>query len=192
MNDSTATASVARLAGKGGRYHHGRLRGALMVAAAQILEREGEVGLTMRALAERADVSRTAPYRHFADKQALLAAVADQGFKTLDGELARALATPENSADGVLAMGKAYLAFATRHAQVFRLMFTDPPLDATVRNDGDIALQARFATALGEETSNAASLAINALVHGLAQMAKEDTVTVDALEHGVRALSGGT
>ncbi|MGY8992796.1 MAG: TetR/AcrR family transcriptional regulator [Rhodospirillales bacterium] len=189
MNNSRAPASIARLAGKGGRYHHGRLRGSLMIAAAQILEREGEAGLTMRALADRADVSRTAPYRHFAGKQGLLAAVAAQGFKTLDGELAKASDAHGDFTDRQLAMGKAYLAFARRYAQVFRLMFIDPPLDATVRKLGDAAVQGRFAPGSSVEISGALSLAAYALVHGLALIAKADTATGDALELGLKALS---
>lgn len=181
MSDSTPSTSVARLAGKGGRYHHGRLRGALIVAAAQILEQEGDAGLTMRGLAERAGVSRTAPYRHFNDKKALLAAVAEQGFLALDGELANALTSSNDSAGRLQAMGRAYLAFSRRYVQVFRLMFADPPLDTGVRERGIEAIRLRFNAATEGDESSAVSLAAFALVHGVAQVSNDDANAQDAL-----------
>jgi len=65
---------------KRGRYHHGDLRRALLDAALELLAREGASALTLREVARRAGVTHAAPYRHFTDKQALLAAVAEEGF----------------------------------------------------------------------------------------------------------------
>ena len=61
------------------RYHHSDLRSTLVEAAAAMIAETGVAGVTMRGLAQRVGVSRTAPYRHFADKAALLAAVAEEG-----------------------------------------------------------------------------------------------------------------
>ena len=68
-------------------YHHGDLRPALLRAAAKILEKEGREAISLRDLARRAGVSHNAPYRHFADRGALLAVLADEGFVRLVGEL---------------------------------------------------------------------------------------------------------
>src|SRR3954470_20864584 len=95
-------------------YHHGDLPPALLKAAAKILEKEGLAGLSLRELARRAGVSHNAPYRHFPDRDALLAALATEGFAILGKQLA-APAGQESAA--------AYVRFALDHPQRFRLMF---------------------------------------------------------------------
>src|SRR5262245_57255125 len=65
------------------RYHHGDLRNALIQAGKTLLAEEGVAGLELRKVARAAGVSHAAPYRHFADKQALLAAIAEDGFYQL-------------------------------------------------------------------------------------------------------------
>lgn len=105
-------------------YHHGDLRAALLTAAIQSLE-EGEP-FSMRAVARRAGVSQTAPYRHFSDRTALDAAVAVEGFKDLERDLAGALAgLPEDATavETLSALGVSYVRFALRRPAVFRLMF---------------------------------------------------------------------
>nr|WP_300146193.1 TetR/AcrR family transcriptional regulator [Propionicimonas sp.] len=105
-------------------YHHGDLRAALLAAAIESLE-AGEA-FSMRAVARRADVSPTAPYRHFANRQALDSAVAVEGFRDLRADLATVLAgVPESSPPvaEIAALAVAYVAFALRRPAVFRLMF---------------------------------------------------------------------
>nr|MBS1899948.1 TetR/AcrR family transcriptional regulator [Actinomycetota bacterium] len=105
-------------------YHHGDLRAALLTAAIASLE-DGEQ-LSMRAVARRAGVSQTAPYRHFADRAALDAAVAVEGFTDLTGDLSdslAALADDATAVDVLSALGVAYVGFALRRPAVFRLMF---------------------------------------------------------------------
>src|SRR6476661_2659571 len=68
-------------------YHHGNLRQALVDATVLLLESEGPHAVTLRAVAGRAGVSHAAPYRHFADKDALLAAVAEEGFRAMAAAL---------------------------------------------------------------------------------------------------------
>lgn len=102
-------------------YHHGDLPRALLEAAQRLIER-GEP-LTLRAAAQAAGVSVAAPYRHFADREALLAAVQAQGFRELarrTDEARRAARTPINS---LTAVGLAYVEFAADHAAIYRLMF---------------------------------------------------------------------
>lgn len=95
-------------------YHHGDLRAALLRASAQVMEMEGISGLSLRDVARRAGVSHNAPYRHFPDRDALLAALAAEGFELL-GEAMGGHAGRE--------MGEAYVTFALGHPQRFRLMF---------------------------------------------------------------------
>jgi AcrR family transcriptional regulator len=95
-------------------YHHGELRPALLAAARKMLEKDGPGALSLRELARRAGVSHNAPYRHFSDREALLAALADDGFRQLADALAAAAGR---------AMGEAYVRFALEHPQLFRLMF---------------------------------------------------------------------
>ncbi len=75
---------------RAGSYHHGNLRHALLEAALWLVETEGTEALTLRAAARRAGVSQAAPYRHFASKEALLAAVAEDGFRAMTAAMRRA------------------------------------------------------------------------------------------------------
>lgn len=104
---------------KGG-YHHGDLRAALLETAVQMLER-GE-NFSMRAVARRAGVSPTAPYRHFADRGALESAVAVEGFRDLKAALMEGRDLPSSEFD-LAEFAVAYVAFALRRPAVFRLMF---------------------------------------------------------------------
>jgi AcrR family transcriptional regulator len=104
-------------------YHHGDLRESLLAAAAELLEKEGPAGLSLRKLGRQLGVTPGAPYRHFEDKDALLAALAANGFRELRGEI---LAGQENGIDGeerLKRAGVGYLRFATGHPELFRLMF---------------------------------------------------------------------
>jgi len=98
-------------------YHHGDLRAALVRSASELLEKHGVAGLSLRETAGRAGVSHGAPYRHFSDRGALLAAVAAEGFARLGEALA------EGARSGSREMGEAYVRFALAHPQRFRLMF---------------------------------------------------------------------
>lgn len=153
-------------------YHHGDLRAALITSAMQMLE-EGEA-FSLRAVARRAGVSATAPYRHFADRDALESALAAEGFADLKADLLarRDLpSTPEDLAD----LGVAYVDFALRRPALFRLMFgneCDDADDQRVRAAADlrdlVALAvSRVFPAAGADGPSLA-LAGWGLVHGLA------------------------
>src|SRR5881394_2582635 len=72
-------------------YHHGNLRQALLDAAVDLLRTGGADALTLRAAARAAGVSQSAPYRHFADRRALVAGVAQEGFARMGAAIARAV-----------------------------------------------------------------------------------------------------
>ncbi len=105
------------------RYHHGDLRHALLHAAVRTIRKQGVDALTLRGVGSTLGVSRTALYRHFTDKAALLAAVAAEGFRMLREELSRAWEDGGRSLAGFEAMGAAYVRFAVAHPSHYRVMF---------------------------------------------------------------------
>lgn len=105
-------------------YHHGNLREELLDLALADLESTGSATLSLRDLAARAGVSKTAPYRHFPDRDALLAALMDHGWKDLHDATARAQDASGDPLSGLRAMGRAYLAFALARPGMYRLLFS--------------------------------------------------------------------
>jgi AcrR family transcriptional regulator len=102
------------------QYHHGDLRRALVQEAVQTIDRDGVAGLTVRQVGARLGVSRTALYRHFADKSALLAAVGLEGYRAFRAAMT---AAGGDGLDGFGAMGRAYIEFARTHPAHYRVMF---------------------------------------------------------------------
>lgn len=168
------------------RYHHGDLRAAILAAASEILEKEGVADLSLREAARRAGVSHSAPYRHFPDREALLAALAAEGYAMLGRAQREA-----GAAGGLRGMGEAYVRFALDQPQRFRLMFggavqisRHPGLRdiATKTFEGlSGALAARVPGAQGGQGLRDASIAAWAMVHGLAQLLLEDRIAPAAL-----------
>jgi AcrR family transcriptional regulator len=109
-------------------YHHGDLRQTLIDAAIDLLENGGVEPLTLRGVARRAGVSEAAPYHHFRDKGALLAAVAEEGFKALAGFMGIAAKKARSPRDRLEAMSRAYVKFSLTHRAYFLVMF-GPHLD---------------------------------------------------------------
>lgn len=105
-------------------YHHGSLRSALLAAAERTLRERGVEQLSLRELARQLGVSHGAPRRHFADRQALLDALAEAGFTRLDAELRTAVNEAGDSFPARLqATARAYIRFATDDAALLELMF---------------------------------------------------------------------
>jgi len=105
-------------------YHHGNLREALLAAGERALETTGAANLSLRELAREVGVSHAAPRRHFADRQALLDALALNGFERFGAQLDHALATAgEDFTTRILALARAYVGFATTRPALIELMF---------------------------------------------------------------------
>lgn len=104
-------------------YHHGDLRRALLDEALRTIQTHGVEQLTLRTVGERLGVSRSALYRHFADKQSLLATVGKEGFRMLRQALAEAWERNGRGRSGFEAIGKAYLQFAVAQPSHYRVMF---------------------------------------------------------------------
>jgi AcrR family transcriptional regulator len=107
-------------------YHHGDLRPALLQVSRALVEDRGVGAVTFREVARRVGVSHAAPTHHFSDKTELLANVAAQGFEELTAAMQAAVR--ESGADAgasarLNATGIAYIGFAARHPNLFRLMF---------------------------------------------------------------------
>ncbi|RMX06455.1 TetR/AcrR family transcriptional regulator [Corticibacter populi] len=174
-------------------FHHGDLRAALVAEAIGILRREGVEALSLRGIARAAGVSQAAPYRHFADKAALLAEVSEQGFLLLQqrfAQCAQCVATPPAR---LRVLGEAYVTFALEEPALFRLMFgagmrapashpavpsgsSEPPAPAAPAAPNAAAsayAQLRDAVAMvvggtsGPRQCEAACVAAWSLVHGL-------------------------
>jgi len=104
-------------------YHHGDLRRALLDEAIRTIQTQGVERLTLRTVGARLGVSRSALYRHFADKQSLLATVGKEGFRKLRQALADAWEENGHGRAGFDAMHRAYLQFAVAHPSHYRVMF---------------------------------------------------------------------
>jgi AcrR family transcriptional regulator len=105
-------------------YHHGNLRNALLAQAARTVRQQGADELSLRDLARQVGVSHSAPRRHFPDRQALLEALAEDGFARLGAELQHAVETAgPGFAARLRATASAYVRFATDDAALLELMF---------------------------------------------------------------------
>lgn len=170
-------------------YHHGNLRQGLLALGLEQLETAGQDGLSLRDLASRLGVSKTAPYRHFPDKAALLRALMDVGWTELRAALVQAKDRETAPDAGLRAMGRAYLEFAGRRANLYRLLFSgkgqalhsdcrcDPETDAFA----PLLEQVKLCQAAGwkrEADPQLLSLSIWAQVHGAAELSLEGLVPI--------------
>jgi AcrR family transcriptional regulator len=161
-------------------YHHGNLREALIAAASKQIEQIGFEALSLRDLAASLDVSRAAPYRHFADRRELLAAIAADGFKHLESAALTAMARQATASSRLAAGAGAYLAFAARRPQLFRLMFVSDLLTQADPRDPSLiqvanSFHQRFEALIAEtcisrdrKTIKAAALTFWSILHGFA------------------------
>jgi AcrR family transcriptional regulator len=160
-------------------YHHGNLGPALIAAARELLNEDGPGAVSLREAARRVGVSATATYRHFNDKDHLLAAVAAEGYR----DFAQKLREADYSA--LSGMGNAYIEFALEHPGLFRLMFGPLLRDRERYPDLGAAADDAFAALLegarrfvGERVEDAESVAYAAwsFAHGLARLVLDDVI----------------
>lgn len=162
-------------------YHHGNLREALIEAALDLIKAKGPAGFTFAETARSAGVSPAAPYRHFRDRDALMADVASQGFERFEQFLATAWNDARPDAFTALGnIGKAYLAFARTEPAYYSAMFeAGIPLEdhPELRQAGEraFAIVRKAAEALsadlpGRPPAMMMALHIWALAHGIASL----------------------
>ncbi len=125
-------------------YHHGNLRTALVDAGLAHLELAGETGkeLNLRELARQVGVSATATYRHFANKEALLTAIAAEGFRRFTAAQTLAFLAEPDHRKAFFATGRAYVQFAQQQPALFKLMFSS---FASKQQDPEISEVMEFA-----------------------------------------------
>lgn len=179
-------------------YHHGSLRAELLARAEVALADDGVDALSLRQLARDLGVSHGAPARHFRDKQALLDALALQGFHTMDAAMRQAAAVTGSHRERLSAVGRAYLDFALQHAELLQVMYTTKhheSASAELRETGESAMNVVHELLLEAQSAgeiiagDVAGLAFVAFasVHGLAVLASGNLlgeISVDAALDG--------
>jgi AcrR family transcriptional regulator len=182
--------SAPALRKRKGSYHHGNLRRALVDAGLELIEREGTPALSLRAAARRVGVSTAAPYRHFHSREALLAAVAEEGFRLLGEEIRRAIAAHDNPARRLGESGIAYVRFAAAQPSRFNVMFgadladrtAHPSLQAAAADASRVLLDAirdyQEAGWMSSRDPGELALAAWSSMHGLASLITSGHVRV--------------
>ncbi|WP_019201914.1 TetR/AcrR family transcriptional regulator [Tsukamurella sp. 1534] len=176
-------------------YHHGDLPAALVRAAIEQLDEDGsDADLSLRAVARRAGVSTGAPYRHFADRNALLSAVAAVGYRELAATLQAAHPDPATPSD-IADIAVAYVRFALDRPGIFRVMFGG--VCDTEDADRVAAVEAITAYLLGivergipSDSPKAVATGAWAMVHGLAFLfidGKLDSSSAEVVDSTVRS-----
>jgi AcrR family transcriptional regulator len=106
-------------------YHHGDLKNALIQAGIEVLAQDGIGALSLRSVARKAGVSHSAPYAHFSDKQALIAAISTEGFQRLYNQMKAATQSlKDDPRKQIVACAHTYLQFAVQEKDTFNIMFS--------------------------------------------------------------------
>ena len=165
-------------------YHHGDLRDALVQTALQEVERGGPEAVNISALAKKLGVSQPAPYRHFADREALLVAVTAEAFRQFNVLLREEIEKPAKRSK-LSCFAQAALAFGLRRHGVYRLMFAsrtmacapeDSELHNAARETFGLLLEAMEAPPIGFVRERHA-LQIWAALHGVVMLAEQGLLT---------------
>jgi AcrR family transcriptional regulator len=179
------------------RYHHGDLRRALVRGGRELLQDGGVEALTLRAAADRAGVSVAAPYRHFADKQALLSAILADGLRELHESLAQLESV--YPLDALRTLGHRFVDLIVAEPELFRLLATintTPGADPELRR-AEEAVFASFASAIAKaEASGAVEvesievviLTMRCVMQGLAGLIASGTVPTSQAHEAAEAV----
>jgi AcrR family transcriptional regulator len=165
-------------------YHHGDLRDALVQAALREAEQGGPEAISLKALAKELGVSQPAPYRHFADREALLAAVTAEAFRQFSAMLREAIGKPSRRSK-LSRFAQATLEFGLHRNGIYRLMFASRTM-ACASNEGELHVAAMECFALLLEALEAPAvgllreryaLQIWAALHGVIMLAEQGLLT---------------
>lgn len=173
-----------------GTYHHGDLKSSLKKAALRLVREKGARGFSLNEASRMAGVTVAAPYRHFADKDALLAEIACDGCEMMARELGEAAGAVEGTREQMLEAGMAYLRFSANHADYFAVIFS-AGLDKKLYPHVEQAAQKAFGVIwkLAHEAEESPELAVRravsawALAHGLATLTADGALST-AMEGG--------
>jgi AcrR family transcriptional regulator len=178
-------------------YHHGDLRAELLRATLELIEADGLGAVSLRKVAKAAGVSPGAPYHHFADRAALLSAVAAHGFVLLSERITAARAGVDGSAAAIRAVLLGYLGFAQEQPGYFGLMFRPELIQPDTHPDAHAAADAVFAQVcevtdacvadgvIPAERADAFTLVCWSFGHGLAALTLDGQIGKHAAEAGI-------
>ena len=158
-NDANTVNIESTPRAKSRAYHHGDLRAALIETGMRLLESGDAQSLSLRAVARETGVSATAVYRHFADKAALLTALARTGLNQLAENQRDAIAHAGGGIAGLDASGRAYVHFALARPQLFRMIMSNAVVADGVTVDQTLAAPERTSNAMRLLRDTIASLA---------------------------------
>jgi AcrR family transcriptional regulator len=163
-------------------YHHGNLRAELLTRAEEVVATDGADALSLRSLARDVGVSHAAPGRHFADRQALLDALAVEGFGRLGTELEAAISGRGAFEERLERAALAYVGFATRHGTLLELMYArkhrEPTAEVRAASDACAAI---LLSLLGDSDAaigdpERSGVILLACLQGIAALAASDTL----------------
>lgn len=174
-------------------YHHGDLRSALLEAGRAVLEEVGPSQLSLREVARRAGVSHAAPYRHFESREALVAAIAGEGFAALTRTMQAATHGARSSREELVRLAQGYVRFALEHPAEVKNMFASAALRggpeglvAEALGAFELLVEAvRRAQARGELKGRdplPAATSCWAMVHGLALLLLQQGLTAAGVD----------
>ncbi len=170
-------------------YHHGDLRGALVQAALRDAELGGPEAISLKALAKELGVSQPAPYRHFADRDALLQAVTAEAFRQFNAILREAVAGP-SARSKLSRFAQAALDFGLERNGIYRLMFASRTM-ACAEKDSELHVAAHETLGLLVESFEAPAvgllrerhaLQVWAALHGVISLAEQGLLTGEVAE----------
>ena len=172
------------------KYHHGDLKNALIEAGAEILSKEGVSGLSLRKVASRAGVSHAAPYAHFTDKQALIAAISTEGYRRLYKELTAVVQKyRDDPLREFVEVAWAFVEFARNDPDLFKVVFSSvaekekdfPPFVEMTRKNFQLLVElveaCQAARVLKHGAADEMAVSIWSLVHGFSSLLIEGLVS---------------
>lgn len=176
-------------------YHHGDLKNALIKAGAELLLEEGVRSLSLRKVAAKVGVSHSAPYAHFPDKEALIAAITTEGFRQLYARIAAAIKANQDHLPGLLVeVACAYVQFAIEAPAFYKLMFSGmlineqeyPELVQITKQNFqllvDMVRQCQAAGILPDGPEDVLAVSIWSLVHGFSSLLHERQISHTTIE----------
>lgn len=176
-----------------GLYHHGDLKKALKNAALRLVRKKGERAFSLNEASRLAGVSAGAPYRHFPDKDALLAEIACDGSDLMIAQLRHAANEAGTIREKILAVSMEYLCFARVHAEYFAVIFKAgldksrfPEVERKGKEAFDVILRLAQEFERTSELANQRAVSCWALVHGLATLSADGALAT-AVEHADHA-----
>ena len=167
-----------------GVYHHGDLKASLKKAALRLVREKGPRGFSLNEASRLAGVTVAAPYRHFTDKDALLAEVACDGNELMAREIREAMDKVEGVREKMLEVGMAYLLFAAHHADYFAVIFNAgldkakyPDFARTSKESFSIIWELAHEFEKSPELGAQRAVSSWALVHGLATLSTDGALS---------------